>query len=190
VRGLLSTSRLLDLFEIRGTQRELLERRRRATAMRLHHPHHGSVVINDQSPMTEAALAGCLDDGLRPADWLVLMNERVFLWADEEGLERLLGARLNRSRALEVLVIDTLSLTSAHADSIELCPINSGATMRKPARRGLATFTPLARLSYEAWSRKRGRRDRILEVTVRGGVPDIARHTLEVRPHSGARANR
>lgn len=180
-RGLLPTSRLLDIFEVAGAERERIERARRPAAVPVHHPHHGTVVINDQLPMTEAALAKCLDGGLSPADWLALLNRRVFFWCDDEGLARLLGARANRARSLDVLVIDTLPLARAYADKIELCPINSGATLRKPARRGPATFTPLLELSYEGWSRKRGRRDRILEVTVVDGVPDIARYVREVR---------
>ncbi|GJD94859.1 hypothetical protein OCOJLMKI_2066 [Methylobacterium iners] len=131
--------------------------------------------------MTEPALAKCLDDGLSPADWLALLNQRIFFWCDAEGLARLLGARANRSRAVDVLVADTLGLARAYAHRIELSPINTGATLRKPARRGPSTFTPLLELSFEDWSRKRGRRDRILEVTVIGGVPDIARYVKEVR---------
>ena len=180
-RGLLPTSRLLDLFEIEGEERDRLERRRRPAAVSINHPRHGTAVLNNQSPMTEAALAKCLDDGLTPGDWLATLNHRVFFWCDEAGLSRLLGARANRARALEVLVADTLSLAHAHAGRIEISPINSGATLRRPARRGLATFTPMLELSYAGWSRKRGGHDRILEVTVLDGVPDIARHVVEVR---------
>ncbi len=80
-----------------------------------------------------------------------------------------------------MLTIDTLPLARDYADAIELSPINSGATIRKPARRGLATFTPLRAMPYVAWSAKRGRRDRILEVTVVGGIPDIAKYVIAVR---------
>jgi hypothetical protein len=180
-RGLLPTSRLLDVFELPTEQRDRIERARRATAIAIAHPLHGTAVINDQLPMSETALADCLDDGLEPADWLSMLNRRVFFWCDEEGLARLLGARANRTRALDVLVVDTLGLARAYARKIELCPINSGATIRKPARRGLSTFTPLLELSYAAWSQKRNTRDRIREVTVVDGVPDIERFVLEVR---------
>jgi hypothetical protein len=180
-RGLRSTSRLLDLFEVTGEKRERIERRRRPNSETIHHPMHGTVIINDQRPMTEAALTGCLDDGLMPADWFALLNRRVFFWASEDGLGRFLGARANRKRAMEVLTIDTLSLARSHAERMELSPINSGATMRKPVRRGSSTFTPVLELSHAAWSRKRGGRDRILEVTVLDGVPDIARHKLCIR---------
>jgi hypothetical protein len=178
--GLLSTSRMLDLFEVRGEERNTIEQRRRPAATPIRHPRLGTAVINDQLPMTEAALEKCLDDDLSPRDWLAILNCRVFFWSDEEGLSRLLGARANKARELDVIVVDTLSLARAYADRIEICPINSGATLRKPARRGRSTFTPLCRLEYEDWSRQRGRRDKIREVTVVDGVPDIERFTLEV----------
>ncbi len=184
--GLLSTSSLLDLFEVSSGQRALIEGTPRPRAVPIHHPGLGTAIINEKSPMTEAALAKCLDDGLQPKDWLALLNQRAFFWSDEKGLARLLGARANRMRDLEVLVADTLPLARAYAHRIELCPINSGATLRKPARRGRTTFTPLLELPYEAWSRKRGGRDKILEVTVLGGIPDIARYLLEVRKISAA----
>jgi hypothetical protein len=180
-RGLLPTSTLLDLYEVDGAARAALERAPRPSAVPIHHPLHGTVVINDQSPMTQAALEKCLEDGLRPADWLSMLNRRVFFWSDERGLSRLLGARANRTRDVEVLVFDTLSLARAYADRIELCAINSGSTIRRPARRGLSTFTPLRDLSYAAWSRKRGGRDKILEITVLDGVPDIAAYLVELR---------
>lgn len=177
-KGLLSTTRLLDLFEV--THRSLLETKRRAQAIPLEHPQHGQVILNDNLPLSEAALAKCLDDGLTPADWLSMLNQRVFFWASEEGLLRLLAARLNRQRVREVLVINTLSLAKNYAPVMELCPINSGATLRKPARRGLNTFTPLLSHSFQEWRKLRGKRDQILEIVVLYQVPDIAEHVVDI----------
>jgi hypothetical protein len=180
--GLLSTTRLLDLFELEGPQREILETKRRPSAVLLEHPRHGRATLNDNLPLSEQALANCLDVGLTPADWLRMLNARVFFWASQEGLNRLLGARLNRNRLREVIVVDTLSLAKAHAARIELCAINSGATLRKAARRGLGTFTPMLQYTFNDWSKLRGRCDQVLEVTVRDYVTDIAQHTIEVLP--------
>jgi hypothetical protein len=178
--GLLSTAHLLNLFDIDHEQRTIIETKRRPLPVTLEHPHYGSAVINDNLPLNEKSLANCLDDHLLPADWLRILNSRVFFWASEEGLNRLLNAKLNRTRAREVLIIDTLSLAKAHAEQIEICPINSGSTLRKPARRGMNTFTPLLEHSFHDWSRLRGRRDKILEVTVKDHVTDIAEHILDV----------
>ncbi len=179
--GLLSASALLDLFRLDADRRAELTARRRPREVRIEHPLHGTAVLNDNLPLSERALASCLDDGLTPQDWLGLLNGRVFFWADPQGLDRLMGARMNRNRPREVLVFDTLGLARAHAENIEISPINSGSTIRRPARRGRATFTPLLAKSYADWQRQRGRQDRILEVTVRGGVADIARYLVEVR---------
>ena len=146
--GLRSTSSLLDLFEVNYEDRTMIETKRRPSSIKLEHPHYGHAVINDNLPLSEKVLEKCLDDNLQPFDWLRLLNSRVFLWATKEGLNRLVKARINRSRDREVLIIDTLSLAQAHAHQIELCPINSGATLRKAARRGRNTFTPLLKYTF------------------------------------------
>lgn len=141
--GLLSTSCLLNLFDIDEVARLEIETKRRKTEVQLEHPQLGKVIINDNLPLSEQALIQCLDDQLKPSDWLRFLNSRVFFWTNEERLNRLLNARLNRHRTREVLVVDTFSLACAHAEHIDLCPINSGSTIRNAARRGLNTFTPM-----------------------------------------------
>lgn len=188
--GLLPTRDLLTLFEVPTAERVAIEGRRRPAGVALAHPVHGRAVITDNLPLSEAALASCLDDGLAPADWLAMLNGRVFFWPDEAGLGRLLDARLNRGRDRLVLVLDTLSLARRHAARIELAAINTGSTIRRPARRGLSTFTPLGRHGYQAWRRLRGGRDRIREVTVVGGVGAVAEHLVEHRLVPGGRSAR
>ena len=177
--GLLPTRDLLSLFDVQDADRRAFEQGRRATPVALAHPVHGEAVLNDNLPLTEAALASCLDDGLTPAQWLLMLNARVFFWPDLESLENHRNARFNRGRERLALVFDTLRLTRAHWDRVELCPINSGSTLRKPARRGLATFTPAGRHGYQEWRRLRGGLDRLREVTILGGVPDAADYLLE-----------
>ncbi len=181
--GLLPPARLLDLYEADPATRAAVLRRRPAEVV-LRHPGRDEAVVMDNIPLDEAKLAPVLDDGLRPADWLALLNERVFFWTSQADLDRLRGAKAYRGRERLVLVADTLSLARAHADRIEVAPFNTGSTLYVPTRRGRSTFTPLGRHGFEAWSRLRGlsRPDRIKEVTVVGGVPDIAAHVLEVRP--------
>jgi hypothetical protein len=178
--GLLSTRRLLDLFEIKNPQREILETKRRPAAVPIQHHHYGTAILNDNAPLSEEALAKCLDDHLTPADWLRILNARVFFWTNEESLNRHLGARLNRTRFREVMIVDTLSLAKAHLERIELSPINSGVTFRKAARRGMNTFTPLLKYSYSQWSIIRGRKDKIQEVTVLDQVRDTESYVIDV----------
>ena len=177
--GLLSTHAALDLFAVNASMRKQLTENCRPDTVSIEHPQHGRIVINDNKPMSANALQKCLDDGLMPKDWLQILNQRVFFWSSENGLNRLLGAKMNQNRRRLVLVIDTLKLATAYVDQMELCPINSGSTIRKPARRGLETFTPLTDLSYKAWQRKRGKRDKILEVTITDGVPNAKEYVIE-----------
>jgi hypothetical protein len=177
--GLLPTSDLLSLFDVPATERRAIERRRRPAGVPLEHPVHGRAVITDNLPLSEAALAACLNDGLAPGDWLALLNSRVFFWPDRDSLARLLGARLNRGRDRLVLVLDTLGVARRHRRRMELAAINTGSTIRRPARRGLSTISPLELHDYGTWRRLRGGRDRIREVTVVGGVADVAEHLVE-----------
>ncbi|WP_299860518.1 hypothetical protein [uncultured Hoeflea sp.] len=183
--GLLSARAAVALFDPERTVRTAALERRRSTTIALDHPELGHMEINDQLPLSEKALETCLDDGLSPLDWLSILNHRVFFWPSEKQLARLLGARMNKGRDRDVLVFDTLSVAKAHPDLVDLSPINSGATIRRPARRGLATFTPFAELSYNDWRRQRGKTDRIVEVTLRGLLPDPAAHLIRIDHHIG-----
>lgn len=184
-QGLLSTAALLRLFDVDPAEVDRLVGQRRPQEVALNHPEHGMAVLCDNRPLSEKKLARCLDDGLAPADWFRMLADRVFFWAAEADLASLLGARGNRGRPRDVLVFDTRTLVAAHLDVVEISPINSGATIHVPARRGLATFTPLASVRYREWRRVRGQRDRIREVVVRGAVRDAARHLIERRELGG-----
>lgn len=179
--GLLSTLAALERFGISAKETERLTRHRRPGSVPIVHPEHGKITINDNVPLSETALEKCLDDGLKPGDWLRLLNSRVFFWADEKGLERLLSAKAARGDAREVLVFGTERLAREHLATLAFSPINSGATIRKPARRGLSTFTRVADRSYDEWRRLRGRLDNVLEITVDWAVPRAAEFVVEVR---------
>ena len=178
--GLRSTSSLLRDCSVTAEARLRIETSRRPTEVPLRHPLMGSVTISDNKPLHEAKLARVLDDGLTPADWLRMLNARVFFWAREDGLRSLASAAANRARPRLVLVVDTRRLAQAYADWIDLCPINSGAT-RGVTRRGLTTFTPMRAMAYEAWRQQRGRRDIVKEVALRCDIPDVADFVVETR---------
>lgn len=169
-RGLLPTSALLDLFKVEGDERMLLERRQRRTKVALRDPVIGSVVIRDQKPLPETKLATCLLDGLTPAEWYVMLNQRVFFWLTPKRLETLLQARAYRSEPQTVITVDTAALLERHGDRVELSPINSGSVMPMARPRGLATFRSMA--DYD--------RDEIAELSVKAGVPDISELALRV----------
>src|SRR5688572_22768302 len=127
--GLLSTSALLDLFEISGRERTRVESQHRPESVTISHPKHGRAIIRDQKPMSGTALRRCLI-GMMPQAWYELVNRRVYFWLVEERLNRLLMAKMYRNVEHVVLTIDTRSLVTAHEDEIRLSPINTGSTIR------------------------------------------------------------
>lgn len=185
--GLLSTSALLHMYGLEGEAREAVEARRRPMGVTLAAPGLPGARVRDQKPMTDAALRRCLDDGLVPSDWYLLLNRRVFLFPTRKRLDALLKAY--EGQANTVLTLDTASLVAVHGDAVELSPYNSGTTARNAPRRGWSTFLPLARYPFAAWRAKRSAGTAIAEVTVPGGVPDVERHALLVeRVLAGARS--
>jgi hypothetical protein len=180
--GLFSTSALLDRYGIQGEARDAIEARRRSTCVTIRREGLPDVVIRDQKPMRDDALRSCLEDGLTPAEWYRILNARTFFWLSQDRLRRLLGARAYRNRPQTVLTLDTRSLVEAHAERIELSPINSGATLfGSPVKRGRRTFLPITEYDFEEWSKKRrANGDVIVELVVRDGVPDIREHLIAV----------
>ena len=172
-------SDLLTLFDVQPTQRELLETRRRPVSVVIKHPAYGQVTLTDNAPLSEVALSKCLDDGLKPWDWIRLLNQRVFFWVDEKSLNTHLTANIKHGEQRVVLAFDTLSLVGACDKRVELAAINTGSTIRRPARRGLSTFAPAHLYSYREWQQLRGGRDRIKELTVKGAVRDVDAHLID-----------
>ena len=66
--GLLSTSALLDLFEVEDAQRGAIESEWRSASIPIVHPVYGTAVVRDQLPLRPDLLARCLLDGLLPRD--------------------------------------------------------------------------------------------------------------------------
>jgi hypothetical protein len=183
--GLLSTTALLDRFEIVGDQRRALESTRRPASVTISHPTHGQALIRDQIPIREAVLARRLE-GMSVDEWLRELNRRVFFWLDDARVLRLLSAVAYRHHRHDVLVVDTASLLAAHEERVTLSPINTGSTIYNAAPRGVGTFLRIADYPFEDWGRRRGRRRAIAELAVEYSVPDIAVHTLTVESRKGS----
>lgn len=183
--GLLSTSALLDLYEVTGAERARLERAHRPESVELVHPKLGRAVIRDQKPMDDQGLRRALTDGLTPEDWYRILNAKVFFWLTEDRLNRLLGARAYRGLRHDVLVVDTRELLSEHAEEVVLSPLNSGATKPMPFPRGRSTFLRMDEYPFDVWDKKRSRQDPVVELAVRRAVPDIERFIVRVYEDGG-----
>lgn len=93
--GLLSTSALLDLFEITSLERQAIESARRPASVQIRHPRYGVAVVRDQKPMSETKLQSCLI-GMEPREWYELLNRKAFFWPTRERVIRLLRARISQ----------------------------------------------------------------------------------------------
>ncbi len=170
--GLLSTSVLLDRFEVEGEERLEIESARRPEIVRIEHPEHGVALVRDNKPMQEKSLEKCLYD-MTMREWYEHLNRRVFFWVEWKRLLKLLGAKAYRDRLHLVLEVDAATLLERHAERVSLSPINSGATFAMaPAPRGPDTFRRIA-------DHPNGKP--IVELSVDYAVSDIAEFTLRVR---------
>jgi hypothetical protein len=170
-QGLLSTSALLDLFEMTGPERQEIESAYRGKSVEIEHPKLGKATIRDQAPMHSDAVVARFLDNLTPAEWYRTLNSRVFFWITEERLERLLSAGLYRARSHMVLELDTAALLNRHSEQVTLSPINSGAIFPGgTTRRGLGTFS---RFDDYPWYRRQKQRELVVELAVDRAVPDL-----------------
>lgn len=170
--GLLSTSALLDLFEIRDERRATIESCHRPDSVQIKHPAYGEAVIRDQIPMREMTLKKCLR-GCSPKEWYEFLNRRVFFWVTEQRVQTLLTARAYRDKEHLVITVDSVKLVQRHGSQIRLSPINSGSTIYKPVSRGLNLFRTFADYPYEERRRARGVAHAVAELAVDYSVPNI-----------------
>ena len=141
--------------------------------------------IRDQAPLRLQILEGCLTD-MSVRECLSILNDRVFFWLHPAKLDRLLGARRYRAFEQDVLVIDTRSLLNAHAASVRLSPINSGATLYpKATPRGSETFTTIEDYPYAERRRRKTVSDAVTELAVINGVHDARDHVICVERWRG-----
>ena len=169
--GLLSTSALLDRFEVEGEDRFEIESMLRPEIVTIEHPEYGTARVRDNKPMQERALLKCLV-GMEPREWYENLNRRVFFWVTRERLQRLLCARPYRHAPRLVLELDTARLLRDYAEKVTLSSINSGATFAmNPAPRGRETFRPIS-------GQPAGKP--VVELTVDHAVPTVAEIVLSV----------
>lgn len=178
--GLLSVTRLLDLYGLEGPPREAVESARRPQSVELTADGMPSAIVRDNKPMSDKGLLKCLEDGLTPVDWYRRLNTKSFFWVERERLDRLLGARAYALQPQTVLTIDTAAMLEAHRDAVRLSPINSGQTLYVPQKRGNGTFMRVEDFPDDGGRIGTPGRPKIVELVVEGGVPDVARFVRRV----------
>lgn len=163
--GLRSTTALLDLYGVTGSERDAIEAARRPESVVIHHPVFGTAWIRDNKPINQTVLRRTLV-GVRDVDWYRTLNGRVFFWLSPDRLHRLRNAPPYRGRPHDILVFSTERLLAAYRETVELSPINSGAVHPSADYpRGPQTFR---RIDTYPWSERLmvARREPIVELTV------------------------
>lgn len=177
--GLLSTTALLDLFEIRGTERDAIEAARRPESVQIQHAQHGTAWIRDNKPINVTVLRRTLV-GMSEPEWYRALNRRVFFWLSEGRLDRLRNAPPYRERQHDILTLDTAALLGVYGSRVELAHLNTGAVhagAKYP--RGAGTFRSIA--DYP-WQERAGvaPAEPVVELTIPYAVPDIEDFVISV----------
>lgn len=183
--GLLSTTALLDLFQVGGERRFEIESQWRPASMNIEHPDYGTAVIRDQKPMPPESLQDVLI-GVTPQEWYEFLNNKVFFWSSQDRLQRLLKAVAYRQRSHTVITVDTRALVEKHADRITLSTMNSGVSLFDRRKRGLSTFQTLDEFPTDPAASRHPPQD-VVEVAVEYSVPHIVKLTVNVSEWLGDR---
>lgn len=181
--GLMSATALLDRCRTGPAERRAIESQIRPEGVEIACGRMGRVVIRDQKPLKERTLARLLPSSMSVAQYCRLLNERTFLWADEDKLKVMLNARAYRGRSHDVLTVDTRGLVGRHRGEITLSRINSGATSRGRGERGRSTFTRIGDYPYAPGRAHGG--NRVVEVAVDYMIKDIRQFVVRVEERRG-----
>ncbi len=183
--GLLSSAKLVELFEVPEPRRTALLCTQRKHSEIICHPKHGTATLRDQKPLSAKNLDRCLR-GCDPPSWYGILNERVFFWLDRERLITLMSAVEYADKVHTVLQIDSSRILERYADQIELAHMNTGNTRPYPHPRGRETFRSMEEYDYQS-RRKLADYSSVVELTVIGGVADIQKDVTKVEHASMAK---
>lgn len=187
--GLLSTTALLDVFEVPLETRAFIESQRRPESVRISHPIHGDAIIRDNKPLPESKLIRCLTD-MTPKQWYETLNRKVFFWPNRTRVIGLLEARAYRKKAHSVITVDSRLLLSSHSQDVFLSRINSGAVIYNYTQRGSETFIPLAEWPRDVAPRSGKLINPIAELAVEYGIPNIRKFVVRVEEMAAGRRER
>lgn len=166
--GLLSTSSLLDLFEVEKAERKRIESERRPESVEITNRKLGRAVVRDQKPLIESKLAKTLS-GCTVSEWHRLLNKHVFFWLTKERLQTLLCARAYRDAPHAVLTVGTLPFVRRYQKQIVLSPMNSGNTQPFAHPRSPEIFMRMQDYPFKDRA-KYGEQFQVVELAVEGGA--------------------
>ena len=185
-RGLLSTTALLDLFEIDGAKRSSIESRWRRESIPIEHPSYGRAVIRDRKPMRPSDLEAALTNA-SPTEWYRFLNRKAYLSLSEGRLMRMLDAAPYRDHCHDVLTLDTHGLVSECVEQVSVCQINSGFAEPMLGRVTKRSFDSLPTIERRAGTHGLSG---LAELTVEYAVPDVVRFVRSVESWRGTKCQR
>lgn len=178
--GLLSTSRLLDLYQVEEDHRTRLEMCHRPECEEIQRVGLPAAVIRDQKPMSDSGLRRALDGGIKPSEWYRVLNSMVFFWPTKERLLTMLGASTYKDLNHDVIIACTRTLVNDHRDRLRISPINSGCTKPFPHPRSLGTFMTNEEFPFSARKKKVGVSKAVAEICFTGGIENISDYVIDV----------
>lgn len=175
--GLWSAEELTRLLGWPQQQREKWLARRRQEVGGFEDEQLGRVTFRDHKAIPKAGLGYALV-GVSESEWYRELNRRVYFYVDRADADGLVAAY---SEEQVILTVDTERLVRACEDRVAVATINTGYALRRPARRGLDTFTAIRDFPAD-------RAARIAEFTVERGIEKMAEFTTTVeRSTNGGR---
>ena len=120
-------------------------------------------LLRDQGPLLKKKdLDSILEEGMTTAEWLHLLDDRVYFFAQRAHMEMLRDKYAALNGSVEVITVSPLRLAQAAGERLELANQNTGAVARTKERyKTRDTFKPLSSFPTQ----------RPKEVTVREGLP-------------------
>jgi hypothetical protein len=183
--GLLSTAKLCELFDVEPELQRQLLREHRPVSVEIKSPKLGSAIVRDQKPMSVAGLKRSLT-GLSPEEWLITLNEKVFLWPNRERLRRMMLAKVYADLTHDLIIVDSKALLDAYEAKIWLSAINSGCTTPYAHPRGKDTFLHLQDYPLLERRKKYGEQSMVAEVAVQTEISDISKYIVDVVTMKGS----
>lgn len=171
--GLRTAQQLIEAADLDDETRSTLLTEPRAEVLRLTVDGR-EVLLRDQEPLLRADVTSRLAPGTTLADWVGLLNRRVYLFTDKTAMRKMLDKCVERDGAQEVLAFSPRRLLEAAGPKIELSAQNSAAVARRSdPPRGRDTFLSITRFP----DRKPA------EVTLVDGLSDLAGIVMRAERH-------
>ena len=179
--GMRTAQQLIDAAALDDrTRRELSERPRRSQVEL--NVDGDSVVLRDQGPLfARKDLTPLLAPGMTVADWIALLNRRVYLFAENKGRDKLSSKYAAQDGSQEIITIDPARLLDVAGERLEVADQNTGAIARvSHPYKDWHTFMPIGQFPD-----KRPKEITVLDGLATSDALDVV--ILVERVHAGGR---